>query len=314
MRSVRLVSNLWLAMSSATRGTTRGTTSPAIRSTNPPQRLPSVFSAAASATELGAARGSGAVGGDSSGPDDGDRAMRELAGYHPIVIEGMGYYDPRDPAVVAGNICENLGAHFASRGGQSDGPYLVVVQGDPLTERGISAITPRVAECLGLKRGLVCLDEDIDPTHSQNADRENVVLEVSYSRLAGILSRLPYEGGGEGSSEKSVLRAMEESIDALVRQKNLEREAIGKPPMKEYFKQYALLQEVTKASLHRLCGGRLTIAHTSADINPYSVTSFYRVGLDLGLYHEDANMVAYRNLSEDHKSQEVLDFDAIDTR
>jgi len=274
-----------------------------------------------------------------SNDQDATDVLRELSRYHPIVIEGMGYYDPRDPSVVAENICKNLKSHLgwsSSSGNSSNNnksssnnnkssnnnnnrkPYLVVVQGDPLSERGISAITPLVAKFLGLERGLVCLDPHIDPTHSQNADRENVVLEVGYSQLADALAlALALHDDDDDDDDKSgtvLLQTVEESIDALILEKNRERQSLGKPPMKEYFKQYALLQEVTKASLRKLCGDQLTIAHTSAEINPYSVTSFYRVGLDLGLYHEETDVVAYRNHCDRHQDEEILDFEAIDKR
>jgi hypothetical protein len=35
-----------------------------------------------------------------------------------------------------------------------------------------------------------------------------------------------------------------------------------------------------------ICGD-LTVAHTSADISPFSVTSFYQIGLSLGLVNPD---------------------------
>jgi hypothetical protein len=35
-----------------------------------------------------------------------------------------------------------------------------------------------------------------------------------------------------------------------------------------------------------ICGD-LTVAHTSADISPFSVTSFYQIGLSLGLVNAD---------------------------
>ena len=39
-----------------------------------------------------------------------------------------------------------------------------------MTERGISAITRIVASELGVKRCLICLDEEIDAEHSVLAD------------------------------------------------------------------------------------------------------------------------------------------------
>ena len=58
-------------------------------------------------------------------------------------------------------------------------------------------------------------------------------------------------------------------------------EAAAKPPA-----------ERCKAALQRACG-RITLAHTmpAAEISPFSVTSFYRVGTATGLY-EEADVVA----------------------
>jgi hypothetical protein len=52
---------------------------------------------------------------------------------------------------------------------------IIVSQGDPLAESGISAITCNVAKGLGVERCLVCFDDCyIDPEHSVNADRRTV--------------------------------------------------------------------------------------------------------------------------------------------
>ena len=64
--------------------------------------------------------------------------------------------------------------------------------------------------------------------------------------------------------------------------KNKQREREGKGPMQGYYRDFALLQEVTKAACNRICR-EITVAHTSAEISPYSVTSFYEVGVALGL-------------------------------
>ena len=56
----------------------------------------------------------------------------------------------------------------------------------------------------------------------------------------------------------------------------------GKEALQSYYRNFALLQEVTKAACNVICGA-LTVAHTSAEISPYSVTSFYKVGVALGL-------------------------------
>ena len=65
----------------------------------------------------------------------------------------------------------------------------------------------------------------------------------------------------------------------------------GKSALQSYYRDFALLQEVTKAACHMICGD-LTVAHTSAEISPFSVTSFYQVGLELGLVGTD-QIVAY---------------------
>ena len=53
------------------------------------------------------------------------------------------------------------------------------------------------------------------------------------------------------------------------------------PELAEYFYDFAMLQEVTKVGVKQICGA-LTVAHTSGDISPFSVTSFYEVGMEIG--------------------------------
>ena len=74
---------------------------------------------------------------------------------------------------------------------------------------------------------------------------------------------------------------------ALVRQDPGARER----PLAPYYRDYALLQEVTKGALRTMCGS-LTLAHTDSEIPGGSVTSFYEVGLDLGLYARE-DLVPY---------------------
>ena len=71
--------------------------------------------------------------------------------------------------------------------------------------------------------------------------------------------------------------------------KNQQRERQGKGALQGYYRDFALLQEVTKAACNRICGD-LTVAHTSPKISPFSVTSFYQVGLDLSLISVDQIM------------------------
>ena len=217
-----------------------------------------------------------------------------LSKYHPVVIEGMGYYDPRDPTVVAQHIHSQLQQHWSER--PVDKPKLIITQGDPLSERGISAITPKVADLLGVSRGLVCLDPDIADYHAPNADRDNVILEVRYSELTDIL---------EQQSKKGIVKELEAIVDQYIETKNRQRNEVGKPPLKPYFRDFALLQEVTKAACRKVCGD-ITIAHTARDISDFSVTSFYKAGLELGLV-ETHSVVPYA-LEDD------LDFEAIDKR
>jgi hypothetical protein len=155
-------------------------------------------------------------------------------------------------------------------------PKLLITQGDPLEERGISAITPLVAARFGWARGLVCLDEEIADYHSPNADRDNVILEVKYSQLVDVLNH----------SRPRILERLERAIDDRMDRKNQKRKALGGNPLKDYFRDFALLQEVTKAACSHLCNG-ITIAHTYSEISEFSVTGFYTVGLELGLVDPD---------------------------
>lgn len=202
-----------------------------------------------------------------------------LGRYHPVVIEGMGGFDSRDPRPVAASIAQRLRRHWQNK--PTDKPKLIVIQGDPLEERGISAITPLVAAELSASRGLVCLDEAIADYHAPNADRNNVILEVRYSQLAEILNH----------HQPDTLQRLEARVDRAISEKNHQRRALGKAPLKSYFRDFALLQEVTKAACQQLCGG-ITVAHTAREIHPFSVTSFYTIGLELGLLKAD-DLVSY---------------------
>eukprot|EP00560_Eucampia_antarctica_P009682 CAMPEP_0197829868 /NCGR_PEP_ID=MMETSP1437-20131217/6420_1 /TAXON_ID=49252 ORGANISM="Eucampia antarctica, Strain CCMP1452" /NCGR_SAMPLE_ID=MMETSP1437 /ASSEMBLY_ACC=CAM_ASM_001096 /LENGTH=249 /DNA_ID=CAMNT_0043431871 /DNA_START=70 /DNA_END=819 /DNA_ORIENTATION=- len=238
--------------------------------------------------------------------------MLALSKYHPVIIEGMGYYDPRDPMVVANNIHNELQKHWTERQDvnnnknnnnkymyNSDKPKLIIVQGDPLAERGISAITPRVAQLLDVSRGLICLDEDIASYHSPNADRENVSLELTYSELTMVLE----------DNQNGIVQEMERVVDLYLQEKNKKRHLVGKEPLKDYFRDFALLQEVTKAACFQICGD-VTIAHTASNISDFSVSSFYKVGLELGLVYEH-QFVPYPQITGD---DELLDFNTIDKR
>ncbi|GEN27126.1 hypothetical protein HVA01_07720 [Halovibrio variabilis] len=198
-----------------------------------------------------------------------NNALLSLSQYHPVIIEGMGSYDSRDPEVVASRVSAQLKSHWDSN--RLHKPKLIVTQGDPLEARGISAITPRIASALGISRGLVCLDEEIADYHSLHADRDNVIVELRYSQLAQVLNE----------RQPGAIQQLEAVVGRSIEQKNHQRRGLGKAPLKAYFRDFALLQEVTKAACRQLCGG-ITVAHTTRDIHEFSVTSFYTVGLELG--------------------------------
>jgi len=193
-----------------------------------------------------------------------------LATYHPLIIEGMGGYDPRDAAPVGMQIVSQLRERWRAQPPAK--AVMLVTQGDPIEERGISAITRYVADELGIPRAMAFLDPAIADYHKPNADHHRVILEIPYSVLLRFL---------EGQQPGSIV-TLEQAIDAALASKNGQRKREGKGPMQSYYRDFARLQEVTKAACNRTCGG-ITVAHTSADISPHSVTSFYEVGVALGL-------------------------------
>ena len=205
--------------------------------------------------------------------------MKRFEHHHPLFVEGMGGYDTRDPKRVAQDVVQSVQAHWRLH--PPSKPPLLIVQGDPLEPRGISAITPLVATELGLERGLIVLDEDIASYHAPNADRDNVVMEARYSQL---VERLEEDHPG-------TVLLIETAVDTLLAEKNKSREHLDKPPLADYSRSFALLQEVSKAALGQLCN-ELTLVHTSEEIGDFSVTSFYTVCLELGLLTPN-NIVAF---------------------
>ena len=196
--------------------------------------------------------------------------VESLAQYHPLIIEGMGGYDPRDPEPIARQITSQLRERWQAQ--PPSKPVLLLTQGDPIEERGISAITRHVADELSVPRAMVFLDPDIADYHKPNADHHGVILEIPYSALTILLER----------ERAGVMSTLEQAVDAALAKKDQQREAEGKAPLQSYYRDFARLQEVTKAACNVICSD-LTVAHTSADISPFSVTSFYEVGLAMGL-------------------------------
>ena len=193
-----------------------------------------------------------------------------LPQYHPLIIEGMGGYDPRDPEPIALQLASQLRNRWQAN--PPTKPVILVTQGDPIEERGISAITRIVANELGIPRAMAFLDPAIADYHKPNADHHGVILEIPYSALTSLLE---YEQPG-------CISSLERAVDSALVEKNQQREIEGKATLQSYYRDFALLQEVTKAACRTVCG-EITIAHTSAEISPFSVTSFYEVGLALGL-------------------------------
>ena len=202
-----------------------------------------------------------------------------LAQYHPLIIEGMGGYDPRNPELVAMQIVSQLRERWSTQ--HPAKPVILVTQGDPIEECGISAITRHVAEELDIPRVMAFLDPDIADYHKPNADYHGVILEIPYSLLTKVLE----------SKQPGAMSTLEQAIDSALVEKNQRREIEGKGILHSYYRDFALLQEVTKAACHMICGD-LAVAHTSAEISPFSVTSFYQVGVALGLIDAE-HIIAY---------------------
>ena len=93
--------------------------------------------------------------------------------------------------------------------------------------------------------------------------------------------------------QPSIIANIEEAVDDLLMEKNARRLKNNRPALPEYYRIFALLQEVTKVACKQICSS-ITIAHTSSEISDFSVSSFYRVGLDLGLI-DPKEMVPYEH-------------------
>ena len=207
------------------------------------------------------------------------RMIDTLSLYHPLIIEGMGGYDPRASSPVAAVIAKQLQARWLIE--PTPKPILLITQGDPYEANGISAITRIVADQLSISRAMIFLDPEIADYHAPNADRYKVIFEISYSQMVSALQK----------QQPSIIANIEEAVDDLLMEKNARRLKNNRPALPEYYRIFALLQEVTKVSCKQICGG-ITIAHTSSEISDFSVSSFYRVGLDLGLI-DPREMVPY---------------------
>lgn len=202
--------------------------------------------------------------------DEEPMGIRTMRGHHPLVVEGMGGYDSRDPSWVTAVILEQLKNRWAIDPPMK--PLLLVTQGDPFEAKGVSAITRLVADGLAIQRVLIFLDPSIADYHAPNADRYKVISELPYSALTRWLQ----------AERPGAMAQITDRVDVHLRRKNTRRLRGGKKILRDYFRDFALLQEVTKIGCKQICG-TVTVVHTSANLDDYSVSSFYRVGLELGL-------------------------------
>lgn len=101
-----------------------------------------------------------------------------------------------------------------------------------------------MASELGVKRCLICLDEDIDPEHSQLADRHDVVYELRYSQLVDILNGATHEENPVISDNESEMaeKKLTEAIEHRISLMNGKRSTLGKDELANWYQQYALLQ------------------------------------------------------------------------
>ena len=202
--------------------------------------------------------------------DNSQEGLQKLSEHHPLVIEGMGGYDTRNPELVASIMQKRLEQYWKKKPPKK--PLVLVTQGDPYEEIGISAITRIISDRLGIFRVLVYLDPSIAEYHAQNADRYNVSHEIAFSALTDQLVRL----------NGTIVQTITQLVDEHLQTKNAKRLAEGNKRLPDYYRDFALLQEITKVACKAICG-ELTVAHTSSVLNEYSVSSFYRIGVDLGL-------------------------------
>ena len=75
----------------------------------------------------------------------------------------------------------------------------------------------------------------------------------------------------------------------------------------DWVEKYAKLQEVTKVTMKKICGS-ITVVHTVANPDSFSVTRFYSVGLDLKLIDAEKEMAKYHSVLR--RLLQVKNFDA----
>ncbi len=205
--------------------------------------------------------------------------IESLKLFHPLIIEGAGGCDRRDPKSVSSHILDGLQKYWLKSPPSKS--IMLVTQGDPYEERGISAITRLVCDELDIPRTLIFLDPDIADYHRPLADRYKLKFEISYSSISTWLE----------TRKPELITNISKQVCTTLAEKNAQRLQETKASLPKYYFNFAMLQEVTKIACKQICG-EITIAHTSREISPFSITSFYEVGLKFGLICE-TDMVPY---------------------
>ena len=205
--------------------------------------------------------------------------IESLKLFHPLIIEGAGGCDRRDPKSVSSHIIDGLQKYWLKSPPSKS--IMLVTQGDPYEERGISAITRLVCDELDIPRTLIFLDPDIADYHRPLADRYKLKFEISYSSISTWLE----------TRKPDLITNISKQVCTTLAEKNAQRLQETKASLPKYYFNFAMLQEVTKIACKQICG-EITIAHTSREISPFSITSFYEVGLKFGLICE-TDMVPY---------------------
>lgn len=191
-----------------------------------------------------------------------------LAPYHALVVEGPARSDTRDPKQVATALYASCQKHWNKHAPK--GELVLITQGDPPLTTGIAPICRELQDMLSVKRAVLTWDKE----HAESADRYGgIAFELNFLELARVLD------------DTDDLAKLQNAVANAVSAKNQMRDE-ALPP---YVRKFALLQEVSKAVLCKLCTD-VTIIHTVErhEIDPQSITTFYQVGLDVGLVPQNA--------------------------
>lgn len=195
-----------------------------------------------------------------------------------IFIEGYASRDQRCPKKVADIIINKLHQKIDF----STTRAVVISQGDSLTATGVAPIGYLVSERLNIDRILLA----VDGSHEAGADRRRVVSTIFLDELIQISVATPMSSSSSIATiatSTSQLVAISDAISEKLISAKIALELEGKKPLPSWYFDFARLQEVGKAVLKEQMGS-IVLVHTTAEIRPFSVTSFYEVGTTLGLY------------------------------